>query len=47
MLARSEPADRLKAIGYVEQAVGVIEENNEGDDVSWLGPGDRFNEGRD
>ncbi|KAL1733003.1 meiosis protein SPO22/ZIP4 like-domain-containing protein [Schizophyllum commune] len=33
MLARSEPADRLKAIGYVEQAVGVIEENNEGDDA--------------
>ncbi|KAI5885045.1 uncharacterized protein SCHCODRAFT_02594205 [Schizophyllum commune H4-8] len=33
MLARSEPADRLKAIGYVEQAVGVIEENNEGEDA--------------
>lgn len=33
MLARGEPADRLKAIGYVEQAVGVIEENTEGDDA--------------
>ncbi|KAL1737725.1 hypothetical protein HDZ31DRAFT_51887, partial [Schizophyllum fasciatum] len=33
MLARADPADRLKAIGYVEQAVGVIEENNEGEDA--------------
>ncbi|KAJ6568977.1 meiosis protein SPO22/ZIP4 like-domain-containing protein [Mycena capillaripes] len=33
ILARNTPADRLKAIGYVEQAVSVIEDNCEGDDA--------------
>lgn len=36
LLARSSPADRTKAIGYVEQAVAVLEEHGEaveGDDV--------------
>ncbi|KAJ7691328.1 meiosis protein SPO22/ZIP4 like-domain-containing protein [Mycena rosella] len=33
ILARNTSADRLKAIGYVEQAVTVIEDNNEGDDA--------------
>ncbi|KAJ6605346.1 meiosis protein SPO22/ZIP4 like-domain-containing protein [Mycena vulgaris] len=33
ILARNTPADRLKAIGYVEQATTVIEDNNEGDDA--------------
>jgi len=33
ILARNTPSDRLKAIGYVEQAVTVIEENSEGDDA--------------
>ncbi|KAF7317365.1 hypothetical protein HMN09_00472800 [Mycena chlorophos] len=33
MLARNGPADRVKAIGYVEQAVSVIEDNCEGDDA--------------
>ncbi|KAJ7030194.1 meiosis protein SPO22/ZIP4 like-domain-containing protein [Mycena alexandri] len=32
ILARNTPADRVKAIGYVEQAVSVIEDNSEGDD---------------
>ncbi|KAJ6505545.1 hypothetical protein C8R45DRAFT_1209240 [Mycena sanguinolenta] len=33
MLARNTPSDRLKAVGYVEQAVSVIEENSEGNDA--------------
>ncbi|KAJ6505845.1 meiosis protein SPO22/ZIP4 like-domain-containing protein [Mycena vitilis] len=33
ILARNTPTDRLKAIGYVEQAVSVIEDNCEGDDA--------------
>ncbi|KAJ7362964.1 meiosis protein SPO22/ZIP4 like-domain-containing protein [Mycena albidolilacea] len=33
VLARNTPSDRLKAVGYVEQAVSVIEDNSEGDDV--------------
>ncbi|KAJ7877618.1 meiosis protein SPO22/ZIP4 like-domain-containing protein [Mycena leptocephala] len=33
ILARNTSADRLKAIGYVEQAVSVIEDNCEGDDA--------------
>ncbi|KAJ7115262.1 meiosis protein SPO22/ZIP4 like-domain-containing protein [Mycena epipterygia] len=33
ILARNTPADRLKAIGYVEQAVTVIEDNSDGDDA--------------
>ncbi|KAJ7474020.1 meiosis protein SPO22/ZIP4 like-domain-containing protein [Mycena latifolia] len=33
VLARNTPADRLKAIGYVEQALSVIEANNDGDDA--------------
>ncbi|KAJ7609436.1 hypothetical protein FB45DRAFT_944458 [Roridomyces roridus] len=33
ILARNTPADRLKAIGYVEQAVTVIDQNKEGDDA--------------
>ncbi|KAJ7160549.1 meiosis protein SPO22/ZIP4 like-domain-containing protein [Mycena crocata] len=33
ILARNTSADRLKAIGYVEQAVSVIEDNSEGDDA--------------
>ncbi|KAJ7223591.1 meiosis protein SPO22/ZIP4 like-domain-containing protein [Mycena pura] len=32
MLARNSPADRLKAVGYVEQAVSVIEDNCDGDE---------------
>ncbi|KAJ7066261.1 meiosis protein SPO22/ZIP4 like-domain-containing protein [Mycena amicta] len=32
MLARNSAADRVKAIGYVEQAVSVIEENSVGED---------------
>ncbi|KAJ7233617.1 meiosis protein SPO22/ZIP4 like-domain-containing protein [Mycena haematopus] len=33
MLARNTPSDRLKAVGYVEQAVSVIEDNLEGNDA--------------
>ncbi|KAJ7088423.1 meiosis protein SPO22/ZIP4 like-domain-containing protein [Mycena belliarum] len=33
MLARNTPPDRSKAIGYVEQALAVMEANNEGDDA--------------
>ncbi|KAJ7461286.1 hypothetical protein B0H11DRAFT_119781 [Mycena galericulata] len=33
ILARNTPSDRLKAIGYVEQAVSVIEQNSEGEDA--------------
>ncbi|KAF7367752.1 hypothetical protein MSAN_00839200 [Mycena sanguinolenta] len=33
MLARNTPSDRLKAVGYVEQAVSVIEDNSEGNDA--------------
>ncbi|KAF7340474.1 hypothetical protein MVEN_01967700 [Mycena venus] len=33
ILARNTPSDRLKAIGYVEQAVSVIEDNCEGEDA--------------
>ncbi|KAK7007973.1 meiosis protein SPO22/ZIP4 like-domain-containing protein [Favolaschia claudopus] len=33
ILARNSPSDRLKAVGYVEQAVSVIEDNAEGDDA--------------
>ncbi|KAJ7791757.1 meiosis protein SPO22/ZIP4 like-domain-containing protein [Mycena olivaceomarginata] len=33
VLARNTPSDRLKAVGYVEQAVSVIEDNSEGDDA--------------
>lgn len=29
LLARNTPADRVKAVGYVEQAVGVVEDNND------------------
>ncbi|KAF8139351.1 meiosis protein SPO22/ZIP4 like-domain-containing protein [Mycena galopus ATCC 62051] len=42
ILARNTPSDRLKAVGYVEQAVSVIEDNSEGEDAypveerSWL-----------
>lgn len=36
ILARNTPADRVKAIGYVEQAVNVMEEHNDGDEVSFL-----------
>ncbi|KAJ6559308.1 meiosis protein SPO22/ZIP4 like-domain-containing protein [Mycena sp. CBHHK59/15] len=32
ILARNTPSDRVKAIGYVEQAISVIEDNKEGDD---------------
>ncbi|KAF8637477.1 hypothetical protein AX16_010805 [Volvariella volvacea WC 439] len=33
ILARNTPADRAKAIGYVEQAVIVMEEHNDSDEV--------------
>lgn len=32
ILARNDPNDRIKAIGYIEQAVGVMEEQNESED---------------
>jgi hypothetical protein len=35
ILARNTATDRVKAIGYVEQALAVIEDNSEGDEV-WL-----------
>ena len=33
MLARNTVADRAKAIGYIEQALTVIEDHNDGDEV--------------
>ncbi|KAG7090528.1 hypothetical protein E1B28_009637 [Marasmius oreades] len=33
LLARNAPADRIKAIGYVEQAASVMEEYSEGDEA--------------
>lgn len=33
ILARNTAADRAKAIGYVEQALAVIEDNHESDEV--------------
>ncbi|EEB90105.1 hypothetical protein MPER_11734, partial [Moniliophthora perniciosa FA553] len=33
ILARNSPADRLKVIGYVEQAATVMEEHSEGDEA--------------
>jgi hypothetical protein len=41
LLARNSPTDRAKAIGYVEQGVGVIESNSqpESEHVSHNSPG--------
>jgi hypothetical protein len=33
MLARNSANDRVKAIGYIEQAISVIEEHNQDDEV--------------
>ncbi|KAL0578367.1 sporulation-specific protein 22 [Marasmius crinis-equi] len=50
ILARNASADRLKAIGYVEQAASVMEEHNEGDeayplDERWWLLGTAYNTG--
>jgi len=33
ILSRNTAADRVKAIGYVEQALSVMEQNDDGDEV--------------